>query len=119
MGGIDMAIQNVFSQLPSEIRYSKISDFSKLIWAEIFAYNFQKQHYITNDMLSRDFRRSTVTVSRAISELVSNQYLKVKYINNKRHLTISNFNEVIKQNYQFDSSNAQMLKAFFETLKGE
>jgi len=108
-----MAIQNVFSQLPSEIRYAKISDFSKLIWAEIFAYNFQKQHYITNQMLAKDFQRSTVSISRCISELISNQYLTVKYINNKRHLSIKNFKEIQDANYQFGESNCDALKQFY------
>lgn len=113
MVNISMAIQNVFSQLPSEIRYAKISDLSKLIWSEIFAYNFQKQHYITNEMIAKDFNRSTITISRSISELVSNQFITVKYINNKRHLTIKNFNEIQKQNYQFGESNSDALKQFY------
>lgn len=108
-----MAISNVFSRLPSEIRYAKISDFSKLLWAEIFAYNFQKQHYITNNQLSSDFNRSVVSISRSINELIKNQFVTVKYVNNKRHLTISNFNDVIKQNYQFSECNNQALQEFF------
>jgi len=108
-----MAVENVFSQLPSEIRYAKISDFSKLIWAEIFAYNFQKQHYITNQTLASDFQRSVVSISRCISELVSNQFVTIKYINNKRHLTIKNFKEISESNFQFAETNCSALKQFY------
>lgn len=118
MGELEkMAINNVFSQLPSEIRYSNLSDFAKLLWAELYAYNFQKQYFISNNQLSKDFNKSIVTISRTITELSQGGFITVKYINGKRHITIKNLKVIEEQNYQFNEANILAIKNLIDNWR--
>ena len=113
---LEMARLNLFSQMPSEILYGKLSDFSKLVWCYIFAENFSKNYFIQNKEIASDFNKSVVTVSRSISELQDGGYIKIVYINNRRQITIKEFIKIKEQNLNFAETNTIALETFFESF---
>ena len=64
-------IDNIFSQIPPRVRYADISDFAVRVYAEIYAYNYLGIYKITNGQISQSLKRTKVTVSRAIGELIA------------------------------------------------
>lgn len=80
-----------FSILPHEIRYSDISDFAKLVWAEIYCINWQGRFEITNGEIAKNLNRSPVQVSRAISELETSNNLHIMGERNKRRLAVNRY----------------------------
>lgn len=116
MNNDNMARLNLFSILPSEILYSKLSDFSKLVWAYIATENFSKNKVISNKMISDDFNKSIVTVSRSISELFHGGFISIIYINNVRKIEVVKMTKIADQNYQIDIAIPQALNDFFVSI---
>jgi len=102
-----MRLANVFGLLPAEIRYNNnLSDFSKILFVEIYCYNFTGIFNISNHRLAVDLGKSKVTISRAISELVSNGLITANGWRENRNLTVKRFlNEMVIQ----DCNNKELL----------
>jgi len=63
-------MKDLFGKLPGRIRYNKdISDFAKIMYAEIYTYNLIGECRIKNKEVASMFGKTVVTISRAISEL--------------------------------------------------
>ena len=71
-------LDNVFSKIPPQARYAKISDFALRVYAEIYAHNYMGSYKITNKTIAAAFNRSKVSVSRAIAELLAAELIIVK-----------------------------------------
>jgi DNA-binding Lrp family transcriptional regulator len=80
-----------FSILPYEIRYSDISDFAKLVWAEIYVINWQGRFEITNGEIAKALNRSAVQVSRAIAELETSNIIHINGERSKRRLAVNRY----------------------------
>lgn len=109
---IDMR-DNVFSMLPSEIRYADISDLAKLVWSEIYVENYSKNFYITNKMLSDAFKKGIITISRTISELRDHNLINIVYIGKQRKITVNNLKRITEQSYKIQEGIPQALESFF------
>lgn len=77
--------------MPAEIRYSKISDFAKLVWAEIYCYNFGGITEISNKTICEKYGKTKITVSRAISELLANDLINITGSYNHRNIVVKTF----------------------------
>lgn len=78
---------NAFSLLPQEIRYNKkISAQAKIVWCEIYCYNYCKIYTIRNITLSNDLGLSVTQISRLISQLRKQNVLLVFEQNHERRL---------------------------------
>jgi DNA-binding MarR family transcriptional regulator len=71
-------LDKVFSKIPPQARYAKISDFALRVYAEIYAHNYMGSYKITNKTIAAAFNRSKVSVSRAIAELLAAELIIVK-----------------------------------------
>jgi hypothetical protein len=115
-----------FSILPYEIRYSDISDFAKLVWAEIYCLNWQGRYEITNGEIAKSLNRSHVQVSRAVAELETSKNLHISGERSKRRLAVNRYalqlaikpkgNEPITQE---NDERRKILNEFLDSLKYE
>jgi DNA-binding Lrp family transcriptional regulator len=80
---------NTYAILQSDLRYdSKVSDFAKILWCEIYAYNYANQYTISNFVLSENLNKSLSTIIRCLTELEKYGYLNIYYgRGNKRMLS--------------------------------
>jgi hypothetical protein len=83
-----MALGNVFVPITADDLMASVSDFAFRVYCMIFIRNFKGQRSITDRELADDFRRSIITVNRAVAELKKADMIKCVFINNRRNLTI-------------------------------
>lgn len=85
---------NTFSVLPSVIRYSTISDFSKIVWTELYAENYAGNVQIRNKDLSLSLGKNEITISRAISELEKAGFIDVIHDGRIRTIAVKKLDEL-------------------------
>ena len=93
--------------LPSDIRYKKISSSAKIIWAEVYAYNYGKIYKIKNKTLANDLNLSVTQVSRIIKELIQANLLMVRGYREDRKLIVLSFSKTTKKKMN-DSSKTKV-----------
>lgn len=96
---------NFYSVLPAHIRYSEVlSDFEKILFSEIVALaNVLGYCYASNNYFAKVYKKSTRTISQAISKLAKYEYVKIaidKENGNKRriYVVLENYFKMIELN---------------------
>lgn len=104
---------NAFAKINSDIRYSKISDGAKVVYAEIYALNYTNVFDISNNLIGENLGKSSITVSRAISELIKGGYVKSYGHGSSRRLEV-----VIdkKNEYKRLGEESIALRTFYKNL---
>ena len=104
---------NAFAKINSDIRYSKISDGAKVVYAEIYALNYTNVFDISNNLIGENLGKSSITVSRAISELIKGGYVKSYGYGSSRRLEV-----VIdkKNEYKGLGEESIALRTFYRNL---
>lgn len=94
---------NFYSVLPAHIRYSEVlSDFEKILFSEIVALaNALGYCYASNNYFAKVYKKSTRTISQAISNLAKYEYVKIaidKENGNKRriYVVLENYFKMMK-----------------------
>ena len=77
-----------YSIMPVDVRYAHISSTSKVLWTEIYAYNFCKIYKIKNSTLGKDLGLSPTRISKLIKELIDNNLLLVMDVRERRKLIV-------------------------------
>lgn len=104
---------NAFAKINSDIRYSKISDGAKVVYAEIYALNYTNVFDISNDLIGENLGKSSITVSRAISELIKGGYVKSYGYGSSRRLEV-----VIDKKNEYNGLGEESiaLRTFYKNL---
>mgnify|MGYP003148073729 CR=1 FL=1 len=91
---------NYYAIISAEVRYDKnLTANAKLLYAEITALlNINGECFATNKYFSNLYGKSTVTISKWISELVANGYISTHYI--YKEGTKENLKRGIKENFK-------------------
>jgi DNA-binding Lrp family transcriptional regulator len=83
---------DLFGKLPGIVRYNEdLSDFAKVLYAEIYTYNLIGETRIKNSDIADMYHKSKVTVSRAIAELILSGSVKVTGVRNDRELRVIDY----------------------------
>jgi len=80
---------DLFGKIPGRVRYNtNLTDFAKLLYAEIYTYNLIGETRIKNSDIAEMYGKTKVTVSRAIAELKKEHLITIKGERNDREMRV-------------------------------